>query len=591
MSSSHENTVRVLPLHVANKIAAGEVVERPASVVKELVENAIDAGAAHIRVSLQQGGTKLISVLDDGCGMTEENARLSFERQATSKIHDVEDIENISTLGFRGEALPSIASISRLTMTTRRAESDEGVCLQVDTGAFSDVHAAGCPVGTRVDVRDLFCNVPARKKFLRSRATEESHVRSVWTRQALAHPDIAFSLTIDGREIAAAPRATTLSERIRDLFGEDFFAALIPLPPPTEASAIKVSGFIEKPNLFVPTRREQFVFVNKRPASSPSIAYALREAYPRRALDARPATILFIDLNPREVDVNVHPTKRDVRFRDDIAVKKALVDAFDKALRPATPSGTTICDAAIPAEKAFVATLREDVTMATPVTESSNEPAPADAPLQAAPVQGEIRLETSADGEQARPWKRFTFLAQMASGYLLVETDSGLVTIHPAAAQERILYEKLRARDKNLSQTLLIPETVRLSSGDVERLNESLDVLRDLGFHIEPFGNDTFKVDAVPLLLGSQTLAELLSTIAQDLAEGGARKGGAAWKEERIAKTLARAFAGANLAMTPEGAAQLIEELSKTRMPYVCPRGKPVMIFTSTRELNRKFDR
>ncbi len=593
MSNPRENTVRVLPLHVANKIAAGEVVERPASVVKELVENAIDAGAAHIRVAIQQGGTRLISVLDDGCGMTAEDARLSFERQATSKIRDVEDIENISTLGFRGEALPSIASISRLTMTTRRAESDEGVCLQVDTGAFASVHAAGCPVGTRVDVRDLFCNVPARKKFLRSRATEESHIRGVWTRQALAHPDIAFSLAIDGREVAAAPRATTLAERVRDLFGEDFLAALLPLPPPGDATGVKVGGFIEKPNLFAPTRREQFVFVNKRPASSPSIAYALREAYPRRALDARPATILFIDVNPKEVDVNVHPTKRDVRFRDDSAVKKALVDALDKALRPApAPVATPSADAtASPAEKAFVATWREDTAPWVPKADTPDEAANADAPLQAAPVQGEIRLEASADGEHARPWTRFTFLAQLSSGYLLVETDSGLVTIHPAAAQERILYEKLRARDAAVSQTLLIPETVRLSSGDFSRLHESLDVLRGLGFHIEPFGNDTFKVDAVPLVLGSQPLAELLSTIAQDLAEGGAKRGGAAWKEERIAKTLARAFAGANLAMTPEGATHLIEELSKTRMPYVCPRGKPVMVFTSTRELNRKFDR
>ncbi len=578
-----DNTVRVLPLHVANKIAAGEVVERPASVVKELVENAIDAGATHVRVSIQGGGTKLVSVLDDGCGMTAEDARLSFERQATSKIRDVEDIERISTLGFRGEAIPSIASVSRLTMTTRRADSDEGVSIQVEAGAFVGVHAAGCPPGTRMEVRDLFCNVPARKKFLRSRATEESHVRDVWTRQALAHPAIAFSLAVDGRDVAQAPCAATASERIRDLFGEDFFASLLPLPPPEEAASVRVSGFVEKPNLSVPTRREQFVFVNGRPASSPSIAYALREAYPRRAGDVRPAAILFIDLDPKGVDVNVHPTKRDVRFRDDAAVKHALVDAIQKALRPAAAPA----DEPPPCGAATVSTavFREDAPFGEPRAE---RPA---ASLEAAPVQEEIRLEAAADGEHARPWKSFRFLAQMASGYLLVETDAGLVTVHPAAAQERILYERLRARDANLSQTLLIPETVRLAPGDFARLSAALDALRETGFHIEPFGSDTFKVDAVPVLLGSQPLAALLSTIAQDLAEGSGRQGGAAWKEERIAKALARAFAGAQTAMTPEGATQLVEDLAKTKMPYVSPRGKPVMVFTSTRELDRKFDR
>ena len=266
--------VRVLPLHVANKIAAGEVVERPASVVKELVENSIDAGAKSIRIAISQGGRKLVSVQDDGCGMTRDDAVLSLERQATSKILDAEDIERIDTLGFRGEAIPSIASVSRFTLTTRRRDSDEGTMLQVNAGTLAEVRPAGSPPGTLVEVRDLFCNIPARRKFLRSYATEESHVRQIYTVHALAHPEIAFSLTVDGREAGRLPPAANTADRVRDLFGHEFTESMLPIPePPGEETgrggAVRVSGFVERPNLACPTRREQYGFVNGRPASAP----------------------------------------------------------------------------------------------------------------------------------------------------------------------------------------------------------------------------------------------------------------------------------------------------------------------------------
>ena len=235
--------IRVLPLHVANKIAAGEVVERPASVVKELVENAIDAGAKSIRISVTQGGRKLVAVQDDGCGMTRDDAVLSLERQATSKILDVNDIERIDTLGFRGEAIPSIASVSRFTLTTRRHESDEGTLVQVNAGQLAEVRAAGCPPGTLVEVRDLFCNVPARRKFLRAYVTEENHIKQIFTVHALAHPAIGFSLTVDGRELYRLAPSGALSERILDIFGRDFVADL--LPAEGAAGAVRVRGFVE----------------------------------------------------------------------------------------------------------------------------------------------------------------------------------------------------------------------------------------------------------------------------------------------------------------------------------------------------------
>ncbi|MBQ2625332.1 MAG: DNA mismatch repair endonuclease MutL [Kiritimatiellae bacterium] len=332
--AARDGHVHVLPLHVANKIAAGEVVERPASVVKELVENSVDAGATNIKVSIAQGGRKLVSVRDDGCGMTKDDALLSLERQATSKILDVDDIENIDTLGFRGEAIPSIASVSRFSLVTRRHDADEGTQIVVNAGELVETSTAGCPPGTLVEVRDLFCNVPARRKFLRSFATEEGRVKGIFTVHALAHPGIGFSLVVDGRELYRLAPATSLADRLLDIYGADFVESLIPLPPPSDAqrNAVRVSGYIEKPNLSMPTRRDQYVFVNGRPATAPSIAYAVREAYPHRQGDIKPALFLFIELPANQVDVNVHPTKREVRFRDNIALKRAITEAIEGAL-------------------------------------------------------------------------------------------------------------------------------------------------------------------------------------------------------------------------------------------------------------------
>ncbi len=615
--------MRVLPLHVANKIAAGEVIERPASVVKELVENALDAGSTRIAITITQGGRKLVAVQDDGCGMTKDDALLSLERQATSKIRDVDDIEQIDTLGFRGEAIPSIASVSRFSITTRRADSDEGTFLQVNAGTLAEVRAAGCPPGTRVEVRDLFCNVPARRKFLRAYATEENHVKTIFTTHALAHPSVGFSLTIDGRELYRLAPATTVRERVRDLFGDDFLAQMLTLgatdaePRSVRETSVLVSGLLERPNLSTPTRRDQYVFVNGRPATAASVAYALREAYPRRAGEARPAAILFIDVPPGQVDVNVHPTKREVRFRDNLAVKRAIEDAVTAALGggagaaadaevsnlgdsscssspSVSRSSSDLSDSSGPSDSSDSNGSSTSSDSSTAHVSSSPLPfAPLPAP---APVQKEIAFAVEPGSTRSKPWQWFKFLAQAASGYLLIETDAGIVTINPQAARERIAYEKLlnaASADKvgQTSQALLIPETVKLNPVDAARIAASLETIARMGFQVEPFGTDTFKIDAVPQLIGSLTPATVLATIARDLAEGGSRRSGERWRDERIAKSIAKSFAGASRALTKEGAESLVEELCACRMPYVCPRGKPVMIFTSTRELDRKFDR
>lgn len=590
--------IRVLPLHVANKIAAGEVVERPASIVKEFIENALDAGARNIKVTIAQGGRKLVAVQDDGCGMTREDALLSLERQATSKILDVDDIEEINTFGFRGEAIPSIASVSRFTMTTRRSESDEGFRLVVNAGSLDETGTAGCPPGTTVEARDLFCNVPARRKFLKSYATEEGHVKNVFTVAAIANPSVSFTLVIDGREVSRLSAAENTVDRVREIFGREFSESLTELDGLFPAKGIAVKGFIEKPNLSTPTRRDQFVFINGRAATSPSVAYALREAYPRKQGDIRPAAIIFISLPPNQVDVNVHPMKREVRFRDNAAIKAALIDTIGNALTlksentpPPSLERVTAVEAPLTEKSEPVA--RESAPAIKPQVSSSIFTPPPRAPV-AQPERAATQIEFAVDPESSRskPWEWFNFLCTTSSGFILIETDAGIVTICPRAAKERIAYERLLAetsQEKQTSQALLIPETVKLPSADALRIKSSLAAIAATGFQIDEFGADTFKIDAVPQILGSVPPSSLLLTLAKDLAEAGAGKGSSKWREEIIAKSVARSFAGMSNAMTDEEAVKLVENLAQCRMPYVSPRSKPTMIFTSTRELNRKF--
>ena len=576
---------------MANKIAAGEVVERPASVLKELLENAIDAGATRIDISVVAGGRNLVSVRDNGCGMTRDDALLSLERQATSKIRDVDDIEHIDTLGFRGEAIPSIAAVSRFTLVTRRADDESGTRLVVNAGTIAEVADCGAPPGTCVEVRDLFCNVPARRKFLRAFATEEGHIRSVFTVHALAHPDIGFSLTLDGRETYRFAPGATLEERIRDLFGAPFAESLVPVAnhPGGQGSSVSIHGYIERPDSSALLRHDQFTFVNGRPSTAPVISYAIREACPRARAEARPATILFINLPPEQVDVNVHPAKREVRFRRPADVREALIGAISAALRPEDREdrelevGRDLRDH------------RDHRDRETPADLKSLAPTPTPSPFAVPfttpplPIQQSLPPPTP----QAAPtplWRWFTILAETATGYLLLETDRGIITLNPRAARERIAFERLLARRSAISQPLLLPETVHLPPADSARIRSFLAELEAMGFAIEEFGRDVWKLDAVPDLAAGIAVQDLLATIAADIAEAGAKRGGTRWRDELVARSLARSYAGANVKLTREGAAKLVEELAATSQPYVCPRGKLIMIFTTNSELSRKFD-
>lgn len=566
--------MHVLPLHVANKIAAGEVVERPASVVKELVENAIDAGSTQIKIAVAGGGRKSIAVQDNGCGMEKDDALLALERQATSKILDVPDIENISTLGFRGEAIPSIASVSRFAMTTRTRNSDEGTFVQVDAGRVAEVRSAGCPPGTLVEVRDLFCNVPARQKFLRSPATEESHIRQIVTANALAHPEIGFALSVDGREVCNFPPCANCADRILAVYSGEMAEALVPVAG--ESGGIRISGFVERPNPGIPVRRDQYIFVNGRPASAPVINATLRDAYPRQSGESRHAAFIFIELSPREVDVNVHPTKREVRFRSNSAVRQALSGALAAAFAPAVrfdpmPPAPADAEAEPPAQAWTAATAAPDLLpIASP-----------------RPVQEELPL-ADANPETAAPWNRFRFLAVTDAGYVLVETESGIVTVNPKAARERIAFEQLKYRPAS-SQELLIPETVKLSPAEFARIDAALPELSAIGWQLEAFGDNTFKVEAVPTIAKGMPAAAALATIASDLGDHSQHRAGEKWRNDAIARSLSRSLAGFSAKLDDQLATRLVEALAACRMPYVSPAGKPVLIFTSNRELARKF--
>ncbi|NLF21570.1 MAG: DNA mismatch repair endonuclease MutL [Lentisphaerae bacterium] len=603
--------IRLLPIHVANKIAAGEVVERPASVVKELMENALDAGATRIEVTVTAGGRRLIAVADDGSGMGRDDALMSIEAQATSKIRDVDDIERIHTYGFRGEALPSIGAVSRVTMRTCLRGEPAGTELTVVGGRLQDVRDIGFPAGTTVEVRDLFFNVPARRKFLRAYQTEQAHIRTTFLLQALSHPEAGLRLKADGRDLHNLPPGATLAERVTDLFGADFMAALRPVD--LAARGVRVSGFAGLPTFTRADRAEQYLFVNRRAASAAVIPYALREAYPPLEGDRKPIVILFIDVAPEAVDVNVHPTKREVRFREAGDVRDAVIAAVSAALgttprprpsTPSTPSADPLAGAVPPPPPAPPrASPRVDLPAfaASPLFGGAPGEAPFSTPAarpgesvpETGAPPGAERLPAAAGSEA--PWAWCRVLGQVAGLYVLLETDGGYVVLDPRAAHERVLYERLmtpvREGHPVAAQRLLLPDTVQLPPEDADRLRKHLAVLRTMGFELDDFGDNRVIVEALPAGLGVVDSRGLLADLAHDILAAGARRSGERWREEAIAAAACRAAVRNSGPLKAAEIAALVRDLAATRMPYTCPRGRPTMIFTPLRELARKFGR
>lgn len=588
--------IHVLSDEVVNKIAAGEVVDRPASVLKEVMENALDAGATRIDVELQGGGRKAVVVSDDGSGMTRDDALLCVERHATSKIRDVDDIEHVATLGFRGEAMAAIASVSRFTLTTRPAATESGTELTITGGRILDVRDVGCPAGTTVAVRNLFFNVPARRKFLRMEQTELAHARQVFLIYALSHPHVALRLTVDDREVYRLSGGASLADRVRELFGPELVAALRPLE--FEAEGVRLRGLAGLPQATRGDRTEQYIFVNGRPASAPVVNFAIGEAYQTLVPRGRhPVLFLFIEVPPDQVDVNVHPTKKEIRFRHPSQVRDALIAGLRAAvtLNREGPQAAAVQELMTSARAAPALSVPD--LPALPAFAYPRMAPPGEAPPRAAPapdVADDVPEVPAARPKADAPWSWCRILGQAGGLYVVLETEDGLIVMDPHAAHERILYEKFMrevTQHRVKSQGLLVPETVDLPPERALQARRNLDLLRAMGFGVSEFGGDTFVVDALPVCLGNASARSVLAEVASSLESGGSRGGTERWAEERVAQAACKAAVKARDRLSVQEIEQLVLDLARAEMPYTCPHGRPTIIYMGFAELERKFGR
>lgn len=593
--------IRLLPTDVANKIAAGEVVERPASILKEIIENAVDAGASQIDVEVISGGTRLVSVADNGSGMNRDDALLSIERHATSKIYTAADIEHIHTLGFRGEALAAISSVARFRLQTRRHDDLAGTELVVTGGKLLDVKEAGGPPGTLIEVRDLFFNIPVRRKFLRSPQTETVHVRQMFLLQALAWPAVGMSLTLDGRRSWSLAAGASPMERIRELFGKEIVAKLCAIDK--TGGEVRLSGFVSLPELTRGDRTEQYVFVNGRPATAPVVSYAINEAFHALIADGRhPYVFLYVEMDPELVDVNVHPTKKEVRFRNPSEVRDAIIGTIRSALSGA---GSAFVAGQTPAFEAPV--VHEQQVVLPSLTIDDLPPSrvfsyPRLPPIEPRPPElrpGEGRAPVASIGAvtpplQKGPWTWCRVIGQIGGLYVLLETEDGYVVMDPHAAHERVLFEEILHSFEQghvESQGLLPPVTVELQPRDAMNVRKNLELIKKMGAGVSEFGGDTFVVDALPQGMDGLNIQELLIDMARHLETLGERASHTRWREEAIAQAACKAAVKARDHLSLREVEELVVALASAEMPYTCPHGRPTLIYTSFKELARKFGR
>ncbi len=651
--------IRVLPDQVANKIAAGEVVERPASVVKELLENSLDAGASSLRVEVEAGGRRLIRVTDDGCGMLRDDALLAFERHATSKLRDVKDLLAIATLGFRGEALPSIASVSRLTLETRAEEETTGTRVEIAGGKILRCDEAALTRGTVITVRDLFFNVPARKKFLRSEQTELAHVASLLTHYSLAHPEKTFELTTGLQELLHVTPVPTLRERVYQVFGAQTLDDLVDLgesardlriPPPryTPAEAIaeyrkepedppfrtyRLTGFLSRPQVQKSNRNSIFIFVNGRLIRDRLLLHAISSAYHNLIPPgAFPFALLFLACDAEEVDVNVHPSKTEVRFRHGNFVHDFVRDAMRDRLMesrpapsfPASPSSgfaepqpaaglpfsefsQRMADADQRLEAGGDAAMPEFVLRSAPAPPARFDFGPAaievtarpewvePAPLRVPDTHGSfpngslppsgVSLAALAD---LRP------LGQIHESFIIAAGRDGLWIIDQHVAHERILFEKVlkqRLAGAVESQQLLMPMVIQLTAEQQILYAEIAGELRSAGFDTEPFGNRTIAIKSAPADLGPADLQRAVYEILENL-DGGLKNLSLEDTRRNIAASVAcRAAIKINTRLDQAKMEWLLRELAATEYPMSCPHGRPIALQYSTREILKAFHR
>jgi DNA mismatch repair protein MutL len=588
--------VRILSDRVANQIAAGEVIERPAAVVKELVENALDAGATRIEVEFRHGGRSLMRIEDNGGGMSRDDALLALERHATSKIAEAGDLDRLASYGFRGEALPSIASVSRFELQTRESGQDVGSEILVNGGKFVHVRDCGRPVGTRIEVTHLFNSVPARRKFLKTDQTESAHIIQCVRLYALACPQVSFSLIEDGRVIFRSPECSTLAERVAEIFGRQTAGALVPIE--AVEHGLRLHGLIGRPGVGRATRHEMIVFVNQRPVDSRTLNYALIESYHESLPKGRyPLAFVFFECDPAAVDVNVHPAKREVRFRSDPAVRSFVIRAVLSRLRelggvtPAQPvSNGTYRKPELPTtvERVPVSLAGSTVRLEP----KSSFPSPAPAQTSGAPIPPAPRPIENQDSKiQNLTWR---FLGLAHGNFALFETAAGLVLLDRRAAHERVWFERLQAQFRASavpSQRLLLPVPVELDPIATALLLDRLELLQGCGLEVAEFGRNFFRIEALPPWMEPGDAEPFLRDLLGLLREGRLQDKSIDVAREEIAR-----LAATKAVRLPEVTGEnelraLTAQLFATQHPLTSPAGRPTFIELNHGELARRFQK
>jgi DNA mismatch repair protein MutL len=598
---SSENRIRVLPPQVHLKIAAGEVVERPASVVKELVENALDAGADRIDVLVEEGGRQLIEVMDNGCGMTRDDARLALERHATSKIATEDDLFALKTFGFRGEALPSIASVSRFLLETRTRSSHEAVCITREDEDQFQVAAAGAPVGTRVRVRDLFYNIPARRKFLKSTNTERGAILDCLNRFSLVHPQCGFTLVHNQKTVFQRPAGSDIRHRLLEVLGRETGASLLPVSGGGSAAGT-LSGFVSPPVLHRSNRRSIYLFVNNRMVKDQVMTSAVLKAYQGLMEKGRyPVCVLFLTVDPARVDMNVHPAKEEVKFAESgqvfSLIRQSILEALsgypageNAGIAAEDPFAAFIPPAPAAGDRAVFSPGLEDPPVRQPGLLPDWQPSPAVVPVDSGPV----REKTERYGSEKGFFSSLQIVGQVWKSYLILCHEETLYLLDQHAAHERILYEQLQQRmnSRNASQELLLPITMDLSPDELAAVQEHGDILAQLGFSLAPFGTNAIILTGVPILAGDYDPREFFHEVIADLLHSRSQAGkNLPLLNELAAGMACRLAVKASDALSREEIELLLMQLDQVDVGQTCPHGRPLYFTMSRYEMEKKFQR
>jgi len=594
--------IKILPEILSNKIAAGEVVERPASVVKELVENAIDAGSTRVVVDVEKGGRSLIRVSDNGTGMGHDDALLALERYATSKIFKDRDLFSINTLGFRGEALPSIAAVSRFNLTTRAASADSGTEIVVEGGKIKNVSEIGAPVGTMVAVRQLFFNIPARRKFLKTIGTEMGHIADMVARIALGNPAIQFRFTHNDKSIKNWSAASEMFARVVDALGNDLKTSLHAIE--FQNDDIFIKGWISSPRVSRRTSRGIYIYVNGRFVRDRIVQHALFEGYSQRLVKGQfPVAVIFIDVPFDAVDVNVHPTKNEVRFarQRDVheAVRRAVAQKLYEEDRPGWAPANFSTDERDSGLRQISDGGRSEFGISPPAPRNAQLATRDPQPATRNPQLDTRNPQLATRNPQTPIWQEKQFgdmrvIGQFHNTYIVCESEAGLILIDQHAAHERVLFEQFSARSTSAqksAQSLLVPETVELGYREAGVLEKMIPELSELGLDIEPFGGNTFVVKAVPVLLAEREIKPVLIEIVEKIAEVGAAPGlDEALDQSRMVMACHGAIR-ANQALNETQIKGLLTGLDGCRNPSHCPHGRPTWIHWEIRNLEKSFKR